>query len=296
MGNVGFLTTNYLRNRANAQPLAEIDMNPHFAPDMVFVRNGMANLPKVPTSRVYFSKNPDVLIFESDAQNTPEGNLAVAKSLMRFAADIGVSRVFTMAALPQNMSHKDDSKIFGAFTDKAMPIEFEKSGVIPMIEGYVAGFNGILLGIAKAHSIDGGCFLGTIPVFATNLNYPKTSLKMIELMEEILNINSDKTEIIESIAVADSQFSAIEDRIRQFSSALLGDFVQEQNPLSEILGAQANDNYNETIPQNIMEKIERLFQDVQNDRTHAKNLKKELDRWNVYELYEDRFLKLFKEQ
>jgi predicted ATP-grasp superfamily ATP-dependent carboligase len=297
MGNVGLIATNYLRSKINAQPLAEIDMNPYFIPEAVLVRNGIADFPKMPTSRIYYSQNPDILIFESDAQILGKEGMAIAKSLMRFAADIGVKRVFTTAALPQNVSHKVKSQVFGAYTEQSLAFDFERIGVTPMTEGYIAGLNGVLLGIAKSHSIEAGCFLGTIPLFATNLNYPKTSLKIIELMEELLNIDIDKTELNESIAIADSQFTAIEERIREFSGVILGNIEQiDANPFYEILGGQVNvgASSQEVIPQTIMEKIERLFQDAQNDKTRANNLKKELDRWNVYELYEDRFLKLFK--
>jgi hypothetical protein len=44
-----------------------------------------------------------------------------------------------------------------------------------------------------------------------------------------------------------------------------------------------------------MEKIERLFLEARADRTRAPELKKELDRWNLFELYEDRFLDLFED-
>ena len=43
-----------------------------------------------------------------------------------------------------------------------------------------------------------------------------------------------------------------------------------------------------------MEKIEHLFEKVKRDKTQAKKLKEELDRWKLYELYEHRFLALFK--
>ena len=52
----------------------------------------------------------------------------------------------------------------------------------------------------------------------------------------------------------------------------------------------------EQVPQYVMEKIERLFEEIQqeNSRGKAAQLKKELDRWNLYSLYEDRFLNLFR--
>ncbi|MCL1945875.1 MAG: PAC2 family protein [Chitinivibrionia bacterium] len=297
MGNVGLIATNYLRNKMEAQPLAEIDMNPYFIPEAVLVHEGVADFPRMPTSRIYFCQNPDVLIFESDVQIVGKEGFAITKSLMRFAADVGVSRVFTTAALPQNISHKTESQIYGAFTSKELLIEFINLNVHPMNEGYIAGLNGVLLGVAKSHSIDAGCFLGTIPLFATNLSYPKTSLKIIELIEDILNIEVDKTEINESIAIADNQFTAIEERIREFSGVILGNVEQlAANAVESLWGPHADEATSETVPQTIMEKIERLFQDAQSDKSKARALKRELDRWNVYELYEDRFLKIFKQK
>jgi len=299
MGNVGLIATNYLRNKMGAQPLAEIDMGPYFIPEAIIVRNGIAELPRMPTSKIYFCQNPDLLIFESDAQIIGKEGLSITKSLMRFAADVGVRRAYTTAALPQNVSHKSQSQIYGAFTSKELLNEFRALDVLSMNEGYIAGLNGLLLGIAKSYSIDAGCLLGTIPLFATNLNYPKTSLKIVELVEDLLNIDIDKTEINESISVTDNQFSAIEERIREFSGVILGNIEQVANGNGaagdDLWGQQqGSEPGSDTIPQTIMEKIERLFQDVRGDKNKAQSLKKELDRWNVYELYEDRFLQLFK--
>jgi len=295
MGKVGLIAANYLRKKINAQLLAEIDMTPYFIPEAVFAHNGIIDPVIMPTAKIYFSKKPDVLIFESDMQIGGKEALSVAKTLMLFAEEMGVKQVFTIAAFPQNISHKTETKIFGAFTEQALSLEFEKLGVTPMTDGYIAGLNGVLLGIAKSRSIDGGCFLGTMPFFAVNMNYPKTSLKIVELLEDVLNIDIDKNDINESIVASDNQFMMIEEQIRQFPPRIIGQQQQEINPLDEIWDGQlANENYHEVVPQVITEKIERLFLDAQNDKTRATTLKKELDRWNVYELYEDRFLKLFK--
>jgi len=45
----------------------------------------------------------------------------------------------------------------------------------------------------------------------------------------------------------------------------------------------------------VKDKIEKLFTEAQKDTTKANELKSELDKWNAYKEYEDRFLDLFKE-
>jgi hypothetical protein len=52
----------------------------------------------------------------------------------------------------------------------------------------------------------------------------------------------------------------------------------------------------EKVPHYIMNKIERLFDEARKDRSKAAFLKEELDRWNLFELYENRFLDLFKDK
>ncbi|MCM8756611.1 MAG: hypothetical protein NC817_01070, partial [Candidatus Omnitrophica bacterium] len=48
------------------------------------------------------------------------------------------------------------------------------------------------------------------------------------------------------------------------------------------------------LPQSVREKIEKYFKEAQKDISKARILKEELDHWNVYKEYEDRFLDLFK--
>ena len=50
----------------------------------------------------------------------------------------------------------------------------------------------------------------------------------------------------------------------------------------------------EQISSEDKERIERLFEQAKQDRSTAYELKRELDRLDVYREYEDRFLDLFK--
>ena len=49
------------------------------------------------------------------------------------------------------------------------------------------------------------------------------------------------------------------------------------------------------VPRYVMERIEKLFQEAKLDKKKANELKQELDRWDLYKAYEDRFLDLFKD-
>jgi len=48
------------------------------------------------------------------------------------------------------------------------------------------------------------------------------------------------------------------------------------------------------LPDSARQIIEELFKQAKKDLSHSMELKKELDKWNVYDQYEDSFLDLFK--
>lgn len=297
MGNVGIISTDYLRSKLKHQILAEIDMTPFFIPESIMVENGIAELPELPRSIVYYHEDPDLLIFESNAQVGGKEGIAVIKNLVRLAAEHNVKRIFTAAAFAQNISHSAPSQILGAYNNRDMLREFTEHGVAPMPSGHIAGLNGLILGIAGNYDIEAGCFLGTIPSFATNLSYPKASLSILQLFEEVLGVTVDTTELEESIHLVDEQYSEIESRIRKYyPDAVGGSQEEEDDPKEEwqtLNDIDAVDD--EEVPRYIMDKIEKMFEEVHKDKEKAQALKKELDRWDLYELYEHRFLDLFKE-
>jgi hypothetical protein len=159
-----------------------------------------------------------------------------------------------------------------------------KNGVIAMPDGYIAGLNGLLLGVAASHRIESACFLGTMPSYASNMMYPKASLEIVKAFCMLLSTSVDFSELEASAAEMDQQFATIEERIRQI-------FPQSQETDEEISNIE-----HEKVPHYIMDRIEKLFDKAKTDRSVATELKEELDRWNLYELYENRFLDLFEDE
>ncbi len=295
MGNVGIISTDYLRSKVNAEVLAEIDMSPYFVPESIVVENGLAELPELPRSVIYYTHNPDMLIFESNAQIAGKEGISIVKKLIQFAEMYNVKRIFTAAAFAQDVSHSSEPHILGAFNNESMINEFKDLGVKPMETGYIAGLNGLMLGVASNYDIEAGCFLGTIPSFAANLAYPKASLSIIKLMEQVFDIEVDTEELEESIEQVSIQFSQIEEKIRELYPDAMGDEEDDDDDKEPWkVASEIEDVDDDEVPRYIMDRIETLFGEVKKDRSKAPQLKKELDRWKLYELYEHRFLGLFK--
>jgi len=283
MGNVGIIAMDYLRTKLNAKLFAEIDMSSFFIPDSIIVKDGIAQLPEIPGAVFYYQKNPNVIIFESSAQVSGKDSITIIKKILTIAEEHKVKRIFTAAAFAQPMSHKAPSKVLSACNTPASFKDLHKQHVTPMPDGYIAGQNGLLLGVAATREIDSCCLLGTIPSFASNLSYPKASLEIVRSFERILDITIDCRDLEESIAIVDKQLEAIEERIKEYFPSAME--KEEEMPNVE----------DEEVPRYIMDKIEKLFEEVKQDKSKAGKLKEELDRWKLYELYEHRFLDLFKD-
>jgi len=281
MGNVGLITMGYLRHVLDAQPFAEIDMGPFFIPDSIVVKDGVAQLPKLPSTVFHYHQNPDLIILESSAQVSGHDAIAVTKSILDVAQRFDVKRIYTAAAFAQSMSYRNDSQVLVACTVSQLLSEMADEGITPMPDGYIAGLNGLMLGVAAGRSIESACFLGTIPSYATNLTYPKASLTILRVIKRLLQLDFELAELEGDVHRMDSQLAAIEERIRQIFPSI----EEHDEEIKEL--------DHENVPHHIMERIERLFEIVEGDRSRAPELKAELDRWNLFELYENRFLDIF---
>src|SRR5512136_2681242 len=82
MGNVGLITIEFLRRKMKTELFAEIDMSPFFIPDSIVVQHGIAQFPDIPQSRFFYSADPCMIVFESDAQVSGRDGIAVIKMFL----------------------------------------------------------------------------------------------------------------------------------------------------------------------------------------------------------------------
>ena len=109
-------------------------------------------------------------------------------------------------------------------------------------------------------------------------------LELIRTVARIQKFSVDTAELEEGVEEMNQQLAMIEERIKEFFPTVNKEDDEEIATIDE-----------EKVPHYVMEKIERFFEEARADRAKAKELKKELDRWNLYELYENRFLDLFED-
>ncbi|MFH1613140.1 MAG: PAC2 family protein [bacterium] len=284
MGNVGLLAMDYIRESLNAILFAEIEMEEFEVLEAIIVEKGISKLPLFSKNVFYFSKKYNLVIFESESQIEGIGGIKIINEILNFAQKVKAKMIFTGAAFPLLTEYKNQVEIYGVVNENSLCDFLNHYNIKKMEDGQISGLNGLLLGYAQKNEIDAICLLSTIPLYAINLSNPRASKKMVEQLATILNIKIDYTKLDILIVEMDKKMEMIESKIKTMFAPM-----QENLEINTI-----QDKVQDKIPDHIIEKIENLFKESEKDKKKAYLLKKELDRWNLYKLYEDKFLDLFK--
>ncbi len=284
MGNVGIGAADYLRRKLDGKVCAKIDVSRYCFPESIEVDSGIGRIPDLPAHDIYLISDPPFFVFEGEVQVGGEAGLSIAQELLDFAVEHGVKTVYTGAAFASPVSALDPARVFGVATDERLKQTFPALGVEPLAEGRISGLNGLLLGLAGSRGLPAACFLATMPHYAIQTPNPKASKAVVQVLERILNTSVDMTEIDAAIAESDRVLGEFESRVNEAIQAL-----KQQAERS----ASDEEEEHQPEPHEVMDRVERLFEQVQRDRSKAGILKAELDRWGLFHLYEDRFLDLF---
>ncbi|MBT3603680.1 MAG: hypothetical protein HOE48_21105 [Candidatus Latescibacteria bacterium] len=291
MGSVGVGAIDYLRRKLDAKPLANVDMLEYFTADAVVVEDGIARLPDAPTHIFYGVPELELIIFQSEAQIGGTPGIELMDHILDLGEKCGVDTVLTCASYIMPVSHKEPAQVLGVANNAEFRDELNPHGVEILEQGLVSGLNGLLLGFAGARSLNAACLMGTMPQYAATIPNPKASRELVRVLERFLNCDVDMDEINEAVEKMEHTMEDIESQIHKAFSSMESELDGEL----EIEGVEED-----KVPQYVMERIESLFVEVMQQpsqdrfRVKANLLKKELDHWNLYHFYEDRFLDLFK--
>lgn len=286
MGHVAISAGYYLMAKLGMQYMGEFAANGVFDVDVALIKSGIVQKTQKPRSRFYRWKNPvgnrDIIVFIGEAQ-PPLGKYSFCEKLIDFARDQGVERVFTFAAMATEMHPEHDSRLFGAATDHTTLDEIDRPEIRVLEEGHIGGLNGVLLAAAADKGMEGICLLGEMPHLFAQIPFPKASLAVLRSFTEMAEIRLDFSEL-------ESQAHTIEQQLGEVLAKVEQKMAGEPALSSEEFSATEEPRLSERD----QERLERLFDDASLDRSKAYELKSELDRLEVFDEYEDRFLDLFK--
>jgi uncharacterized protein len=199
-----------------------------------------------------------------------------------------VERVYTFAAMATPMHPEHDSRVFVAATEEESLAALRRLDLEILEDGRIGGLNGVLLGVAAESGMRGACLLGEMPHIFAQLPFPKASLAVLEAFSTIANIQIDLGELSEQAKEVELKLGELLEKVEEA--------LEQQQLDSEDESAEFEPSAEEgdgPTPEN-RDRIENLFRQASRDRSKAYELKRELDRLELYKEYEDRFLDLFK--
>lgn len=287
MGNVAYGAAVFLKESLKAVRFAEILPEGVFHRTGVQIRDGVIDIPDLPRSEFFFFENyrddRDLILFLGESQPAMEKEYELARRVVEVAGAHGVQEIITFAATPVNISHKTEPGVWGVATDRNLLQKLPAHGVKIMNAGHIGGLNGLVLGASKEQGIGGVCLLGEIPFYTVKIENPKSSLAIVRVFMQY-------TGITVSVDSLEQMARFVEEEIERVSKSSRGPGIGG----AETKAAGGEKPEQETgIPDEARQRIEYLFKTVAEDLSRVGELKEELDRWGLFQEYEDRFLDLF---
>jgi uncharacterized protein len=298
MGEVAFKAAEYLVQEFKAQEFARIIPDEFFYLSASVISDGILEIPKLPQGKFYCWKNPaksgttaknDLVIFLSNAQPDLSRADSYAKTIIGLAKELGVESIISFASMPQPNDHTQDSGVWFAATDQKIKESLKKYNFSALVDGQISGMNGLFLGLAKKAGLKGFCLLGEIPLYTIQIENPKASSAVLEALGKVLNIPINIAPLKEQAQTMENEINKLLEYLKLGNSGTPGPIGEEEVELIKKTLSQLTN-----LPVSVKEKIEKLFDESRRDITKAKELKIELDKWNVYKEYEDEFLDLFR--
>jgi proteasome assembly chaperone (PAC2) family protein len=292
MGNVAYGAAMYLKEGLKAQKCAEILPHDVFYKTGVQIRDGIVEVPELPKSEFFFYKNRkgdrDLLILIGESQPVMEKEFELARRVVEYARSCKVKEIVTFAATPVNITHHVDPEVWGVTIEPETLKALPALGVKIMGSGHIGGLNGLVLGVAKEQGLKGLCLLGEIPFYTAKIENPKSSLSVLKVFSKYVDISVD-------LGSLSQMAKYVEDEIDRVSKSTKDTLLEEDSeaPREKEREEEKKPSERRTVPAEARSRIEFMFEAASGDISKAGELKKELDRWGIFQEYEDRFLDLF---
>ena len=198
VGNVAVVIANYLKAKLPFKELGYLDAPTFFDPIGVQVKDNVVEAPTFPQSRFYYWKNPagehDLILFNGDDQPSSK-SYELANAIIDVAVRFSAHRVYTCAAAITRIHHTEPPKVWGVGTSHLVSRELAKHHLEFSRNLQIAGLNGLVLGVAKERDMDGVCFLGEVPQYASRVTNPMAALAVMKTLVQALGITVDFAEL-----------------------------------------------------------------------------------------------------
>jgi proteasome assembly chaperone (PAC2) family protein len=221
VGNVAVVIANYLKAKLPFKELGYLDAPAFFDPIGVQVKDNVVEAPTFPQSRFAYWKNPagehDLILFTGDDQPAAK-SYELANAIIDVAVRFGVERVYTCAAAITRIHHTEPPKVWGVGTSHLISRDLAKYHLEYSRNLQIAGLNGLLLGVAKEREMDGVCFLGEVPQYASRVTNPMAALAVMKVLVKALGVTMDFAELAKMAVDA-------QERLKQVAAQAMEEYI-----------------------------------------------------------------------
>ena len=304
MGEVALRSASYMVEKLKFEAFAYLSSTDYFYPTASIIKNGILNTKALPQNYFYYWKNPnikahprimvnDLIIFLSNTQPDLAKAADYVDNILEVARLYKVKLIVSFAAMPAPIDHTQTPGVWFSAVNKELFKYLQSYNLKMMSKGEISGMNGLFLGLAKKAGFSGFCLLGEIPIYTIQIENPRTVFAILDRLKRILNLPLDLKDLERQAQFIEGEINKLVDYLKE---GIGSPGVSGPGPISEAEIEKIKKSLTELsrLPQSIKEKIEKLFELAKKNISKANELKQELDKWNVYKEYEDRFLDLFK--
>ncbi|MDA4117235.1 MAG: proteasome assembly chaperone family protein [Thaumarchaeota archaeon] len=186
-GYVGKLAVDYLVTILKAKKFMEF-YSSSFPPHVNVNEGGLATMLKGELYHAETGQQNDLIIFTADTQpTTSSGEYELAEAVVMEAKKMNAELVFSLAAYITG-SFVKERRVFGTVTSSELLPKLSENAIQIMHEGGISGMNGVIIGMAKLHGIQGISLLGETPGYILD---PAASQSVLEALSRILSIKVD---------------------------------------------------------------------------------------------------------
>jgi uncharacterized protein len=217
-GYVGKLAADYLVTIFKARKVAEFHST-SFPPHVNVNEEGVAVKLRGELHHAQTGQQNDLLVFTADAQpSTSGGEYELADAVLKEAKRLRAKLVFSLAAYVTG-SFVRERHVFGTTTSSGLIPRLSGNGVQIMKEGGISGMNGVIVGMAKLHGMEGASLLGETAGYLLD---PAASHAVLESLSQILGLKIDMTSIEERAKEAQQIFSQVQRMAEQNAEEVRG--------------------------------------------------------------------------
>jgi uncharacterized protein (TIGR00162 family) len=218
---IGKLSVDYLIRELQADLIGEV-YSSYFSPYVLIGKNGIVELLRNELHFTEKKSDKGIFFFTGNTQaDSPEGQYYIVDKILDTSIDLGVERVYSIAAFLTDRSFENPS-VYGTTTDLNLLKEIEEYGVKPMKQGSISGMNGLIFGLAKIKGLEGICLLGETRGFQTTTGHylvdAKATRAVLEVLTKMMGFEVDmepldkQTQQMEEFII---QLENIEKRVRE---------------------------------------------------------------------------------